>query len=404
MCALPARRLQALIKSADKIFDETWTVGLTPAEASSLLWALTHIHPSSKSHAIGAKTYREGKAACTRAAQRLKKLMGQQKYALMVTEVLRAGPNDFFPVIQKYGFEPEWIEQRSQKKRRKGAPDEGAPHEVKSSIPKYPRKAPPPDLAFLAPSQDKEQTPPDLAPRTTSHSNTSQSNAEALPDLAPRTTSQSNAEARPDLAPLAPAQSNAKAPPDLASLAPAQGLTSEQRAKIAENRAVALAKRRAKSKAKSNAKAQARRTASSRNETDEEDIGGEEDITVGEEDITVEGAVVPAPQSRGPISDREMAERDAAERPQCVICQDFFEKDEEATTLECGHVFHSECIANYARSKMVTLERACPFKCRAREVLIVDENDEAEQQRASLLVGLLLQAQQAEQAADAAFT
>ena len=128
---------------------------------------------------------------------------------------------------------------------------------------------------------------------------------------------------------LAPAQGNADAPPDLAPLAPAQCLTSEQQARIEENRATALAK------------AQARRTASSLYETLEEDIGGEEDITVGEEDITVEGAVVPAPQSRGPISDREMAERDAAERPQCVICQDFFEKDEEATTLECGHVFHS---------------------------------------------------------------
>ena len=113
---------------------------------------------------------------------------------------------------------------------------------------------------------------------------------------------------------LAPAHGNADAPPDLALLAPAQCLTSEQQARIEENRATALAK------------AQARRTASSLYETLEEDIGGEEDITVGEEDITVEGAVVPAPQSRGPISDREMAERDAAERPQCVICQDLFEK------------------------------------------------------------------------------
>ena len=55
-----------------------------------------------------------------------------------------------------------------------------------------------------------------------------------------------------------------------------------------------------------------------------------------------------------------------------------------------------------AESKMVTLACACPFKCRAPEVLIVDENDEAEQQRASLPAGLLLQAQQAEHTADAA--
>ena len=192
---------------------------------------------------------------------------------------------------------------------------------------------------------------------------------------------------------LAPAHGNADAPPDLAPLAPAQCLTSEQQARIEENRATALAK------------AQARRTASSLYETFEEGIGGEEDITVGEEDITVEGAVVPAPQSRGPISDREMAERDAAERPQCVICQDLFEKkDEEATTLECGHVFHSGCIATYAKVRNLTLARACLFKCRAPEVLIVDENDEAVQQRASLPAGLLLQAQQAEHTADAAFT
>ena len=79
-------------------------------------------------------------------------------------------------------------------------------------------------------------------------------------------------------------------------------------------------------------------------------------------------------------------------------------KDEEATTLECGHVFHSGCIATYAKVRNLTLARACPFKCRAPEVLIVDENDEAEQQRASLPAGLLLQAQQAEHTADAAFT
>ena len=78
------------------------------------------------------------------------------------------------------------------------------------------------------------------------------------------------------------------------------------------------------------------------------------------------------------------------------------EQYEEATTLECGHVFHSECIKTYAESKNVTLARACPFKCRAPEVLIVDENDEAVQQRASLPDGLLLQAQQAEHTADAA--
>ena len=79
----------------------------------------------------------------------------------------------------------------------------------------------------------------------------------------------------------------------------------------------------------------------------------------------------------------------------------FLKKDEEATTLECGHVFHSGCIATYAKVRNLTLARACPFKCRAPEVLIVDENDEAEQQRAP--AGLLLQGQQAEHTADAAF-
>ena len=58
MYALPSRRLQALINAADKSFDETSTVNLTAGEASSLLWALTHTSPSSKSNAIGAKTYK----------------------------------------------------------------------------------------------------------------------------------------------------------------------------------------------------------------------------------------------------------------------------------------------------------------------------------------------------------
>ena len=63
----------------------------------------------------------------------------------------------------------------------------------------------------------------------------------------------------------------------------------------------------------------------------------------------------------------------------------FLKKDEEATTLECGHVFHSGCIATYAKVRNLTLA-----------------HDEAVQQRASLPAGLLLQAQQAEHTADAA--
>ena len=438
MYGLPARRLQALIKTANPEFDETWTVGLTSLQASCLLWVITNIHPCSKSTAIGAQTYRQGKERCRTATQRFKKLIGKQKYDLMLTEVLRAGPSSFVSdVMHRYGFDTKWVaqaeEEASEKKRRKGAllglvpgplapaqgdaqtpPDlaplalfnaEAPPDLAPSASSQSNAQAPPglaplapaqgigqtppdsaplalfnaeapPDLAPFAPSQGHAWTPPDLAPLAPSHSN-----AEAPPDLAPRTTSQSDAEAPPDLAPLAPAQGNADAPPDLAPLAPAQGLTSEQQARIEENRALAFAKRRAKSKA------QPRRPASPSNETDDEDI-------------TDEGA----PQSRGPISDREMAARDSVARPTCVICQDVLATDEQATALECGHVFHSACIETYAQSKAVTLARACPFKCRAPEEFNVDDDDEAEQQRASLPAGLLRQAQQAEHTADAAFT
>ena len=179
MYALPSRRLHQLIKSADKIFDETWTWTLTPAEASSLLWALTHINPSCTSSAIGAKTYREAKKNCHHAAKQVKKLMGPQKYDNMVTEVIRAGPKRFLAVIEKYGFDPQRLFKL------------------------------PPDQAHLAPAQGTAQAPPDLAPRAPSSSN-----AEALPDLAPRTKSQGNAEAPPDQTPLAPAQGSAQLPSD----------------------------------------------------------------------------------------------------------------------------------------------------------------------------------------------
>ena len=300
--ALPVLRLQAMIKSADKLFDETWTVPLTSAEASSLLWALTHIKPSSKSNAIGATTYREGKAACKCAAQRKRKLMGQQVYDLMVTEVLRAGPGDFLPVIEKYGFKPEWVCPPSKKRRapndshssRAEAPRKLAPPTTSQSIAEAPPGNAHPVQSPIPTSQGSAETspgdeegPPDLALRTTSASN-----AEALPDLTPlapaqdltsdlvpRTTSPSNEEALPNVAPLASAQgnpqrppnqgprttspSNAEALPEPAPLAPAQVLTSEQQARIMENRARALAKRRARIKAKKKAKAQARRIASS---------------------------------------------------------------------------------------------------------------------------------------------
>ena len=133
--ALPARRLHQLIKSADKIFDETWTLNLTPVEAFSLLWALTHINPGS---AIGAKTYREAKKNCNHAAKQVKKLMGPQKYDNMVTEVIRAGPKRFLAIIETYGFDPQRLFKL------------------------------PPDQAHLAPAQGNAQAPPDLAPRAPS--------------------------------------------------------------------------------------------------------------------------------------------------------------------------------------------------------------------------------------------
>ena len=105
-----------------------------------------------------------------------------------------------------------------------------------------------------------------------------------------------------------------------------------------------------------------------------------------------------------PLSDRELAERDAAAPPRCAIWLQFLKADEDKTALQCGHASHSECIKNYAESRDDPIERSCPFKCATPEVLVVDEEEgELARQRASLPSGLLTQAEVAEAAAAAAF-
>jgi hypothetical protein len=47
----------------------------------------------------------------------------------------------------------------------------------------------------------------------------------------------------------------------------------------------------------------------------------------------------------------------------CVICQDTLGAGQDREALECGHVFHSECIRTFAETKQIPLKEACPMKC-----------------------------------------
>ncbi|CAG9310637.1 unnamed protein product [Blepharisma stoltei] len=45
---------------------------------------------------------------------------------------------------------------------------------------------------------------------------------------------------------------------------------------------------------------------------------------------------------------------------ECMICMEFFEKGKEANRLQCGHLFHSECLVPWLRMK-----NSCPT-CKRR--------------------------------------
>ena len=77
-----------------------------------------------KSSHLGAKTYKEGKQRCRSAGDRVRLLMGQQPYGMMITAILQAGQHDTLAVAEDYGFDRAWLDgaQTSKKGRREAAP------------------------------------------------------------------------------------------------------------------------------------------------------------------------------------------------------------------------------------------------------------------------------------------
>ena len=412
MYALPFRRLQQLVRRAEETFDETWTMGMTGAETASLLWLVTRINPGVKSSQLGAKTYKEGKRAVAAAAKRLRVLMGEQQHKLMVTEAVKAGPDNLRPIVESYGFDPAWLDgskEKNPKKGRKSAPlsDAGRLQELERQLAAARREA-------LAPAQD---TVPRDASAVTLHGLASvfaaQASLPTVPALGGTVARSSSAEEPRDLVEgrngLAPAaESVVTEPRGVVPQTPAgTDLTSEQQSGIQHGEA-AVATRRAQSKAKGGAKGKAKAKALGRQHSASQSSRDEDETSGGEHTRSpTESGVAPAlapAQDAEQVrhrSDREMAERDAVAPPKCIICHEHLKADEDKTALQCGHAFHTDCINRYAETKNCPLEHSCPFKCAANEVLAVNDDGEEAEQTVPLSSGLLARVQAAEAAAGA---
>jgi hypothetical protein len=68
----------------------------------------------------------------------------------------------------------------------------------------------------------------------------------------------------------------------------------------------------------------------------------------------------------------------------CIICCDEMSKDDERLALPCGHTFHKECVTKYAKLKEIPLEKACPMRC-SRSSAVAITIMEAEKDADSLL-------------------
>ena len=60
---------------------------------------------------------------------------------------------------------------------------------------------------------------------------------------------------------------------------------------------------------------------------------------------------------------RSGAEGTLEDIPVCIICQDALKMEERRVALECGHVFHQQCLETYAECKNIRIEQACPYRC-----------------------------------------
>ncbi len=68
-------------------------------------------------------------------------------------------------------------------------------------------------------------------------------------------------------------------------------------------------------------------------------------------------AGAPAPLSLAPT------QGPPADHPTCVICMFPMLPSESNIALSCGHVYHEECVKQYALVKGWVLDRACPLRC-----------------------------------------
>ena len=60
----------------------------------------------------------------------------------------------------------------------------------------------------------------------------------------------------------------------------------------------------------------------------------------------------------------------------CIICMSPMLRTESTIALRCGHVYHDECVTEYAEVKGWDKDQACPIRCGQAAVLEVEAGEE----------------------------
>ena len=121
------KRLQNMLCCAERRFDHVWTSGMTSAMVCMLLWAVSRIRPDSVSNMLGVKTYKEVWKQCSNAGKRTRCIMGDQQYDLMIIELLRAGVAGIAEIVERFGFQRDWLGSTEPRKKK--------PKETKEPVP-----------------------------------------------------------------------------------------------------------------------------------------------------------------------------------------------------------------------------------------------------------------------------